>query len=453
MAPALQPLIDRFGSKLCLSNAQLAHHGSDASFHEGAKPDAVLFANSTEEVQAAVAICGQHGIPVIAYGAGTSLEGHIIPVRGGITINMSGMDKILDISAADLDCRVEAGATREQLNAALRDQGLFFPVDPGANATIGGMVATGASGTTTVRYGAMRELVRGLTVVLPDGSVVHIGGRARKSSAGYDLTRLFIGSEGTLGIVTEVRLALTGIPESTLAGVTHFPDMEKAVEAVTYILQAGVPIARIEFLDDMQMKATNGYSGTTYPEAPTLFLEFHGSEGALTDSIAFASQIMTECGGGEIEWARLQEERNRLWKARHDALWAAKSLRTGCEALVTDICVPISRLAENVVGARRELTERNLTGTIVGHVGDGNFHVILLIDPNSEEDIHAAEAFSEAIVNRALASEGSCTGEHGIGLGKKEALLREHGDNIALMRAIKQAIDPAGLFNPGKIFD
>lgn len=453
MSDFREALYARFADKVSFSEALRAQHGEDTSFHHRAIPDAVLFAHSTEDVQSAIALCSEAGKPVIPYGAGSSLEGHIIPSKGGLTINVSKMDTILEISAIDLDCRVQAGVTREQLNSALRDQGLFFPVDPGANATIGGMAATGASGTTTVHYGAMRDMVRGLSVVLPDGSLIQTGGRARKSSAGYDLTRLFIGSEGTLGIIMEVQLALVGIPDSILAGVTHFPTMQQAVEAVTYILQAGIPVARIELLDDVQIKAINRYTHTELPEFPTLFLEFHGSEGSLQDSVSFATDMISGCAGSEIQWARAQEDRNRLWKARHDALWAAKALRPGAEALITDVCVPISYLAENVVAARADIDARGLMGTIVGHVGDGNFHVVLMIDPHSEEEIDRAEHFNDNLINRALACGGTCTGEHGIGLGKKAALRREHGDCLPLMRAIKSAIDPRGLFNPGKIFD
>ncbi len=447
----LEALKARLGDRLSLSADIRATHGRGESFDVVTPPDAVAFASSTKEVAEIARICTAHRIPMIPYGAGTSLEGHVAAVAGGVSIDMSGLDRIREVNQADLDCLVEAGVTRQQLNSYLRDSGLFFPVDPGADATFGGMCATGASGTNAVRYGTMRENVLGLTVVLPSGEVIETGGRARKSSAGYDLTRLFIGSEGTLGIITEVRLRLHGIPESISAGVCSFDTLAGAVNAVIETIQMGLPVARIELIDEIAVRACNAFSHLSLPEKPTLFLEFHGSHTSVREQAEQFGDIAAAHGGGAFDWATSTEERNRLWTARHNAFYAGLSLRPGARALTTDVCVPISRLADCILESRADLEGSPLIAPLVGHVGDGNFHMLFLIDPDNPEEQAEAERLNDRLVARALAMGGTCTGEHGIGLGKRDKLALEHGASLPVMAAIKRAIDPLGLMNPGKI--
>ena len=451
-APALDALRQLLGDRLSTAAAVREHHGKDVSYHEGAAPDAVAFAASNEEVAEIVRICAGHKVPVVPFGTGTSLEGHIAALAGGVCLDLSQMNEILEVNAADLDCRVQAGVTRKQLNEYLRDQGLMFPIDPGADASLGGMTATRASGTNAVRYGTMRENVLGLTVVTADGRVVKTGGRARKSSAGYDLTRLFVGSEGTLGVITEVQLRLHGIPETIASAVCSFETLAGAVDSVIATIQMGIPVARIELLDEVQMAASNRYSDLDYPEQPTLFFEFHGSEASAKEQAESVAAIAEENGGGAFRWATLAEERNKLWQARHDAYYAALALRPGAGGWATDVCVPISRLAECIAETRRDIDESGLTAPIVGHVGDGNFHLIYLLDKDDPEEIKRAEAHNDRMVMRALALGGTCTGEHGIGYGKMEFLKAEQGEAVALMRSVKQALDPDNIMNPGKIF-
>ena len=450
---AISELKQRFGAQLSDSAGDCEAHGRDESFHEPASPDAVLFAQSTEDVADAVRICGSHDFPIIPFGVGTSLEGHVIAVQGGLSIDLSRMDQILEVNVSDLDCTVQAGVTRKQLNTYLRDTGLFFPVDPGADATLGGMCATAASGTNAVRYGTMRENVLGIEAVLANGDIVSTGGRARKSAAGYDLTRLLIGSEGTLGIITQVTLRLYGIPEAVSACVCPFDTLDGAIESVIATIQMGLPVARIELLDELQIRACNRYADLGLPEQPTLFLEFHGTEDSITDDTMRFKELAREFGSGEFQWATHQEDRNRLWAARHDAAYATTQMRAGSKLMTTDVCVPISRLAECILKTKQDLDGTDLMGTIAGHVGDGNFHVILALNADDPDEVEAMEAFNERLIERALGLGGTCTGEHGIGLGKMDFLIREHGDLIGPMRLIKQAFDPQNLLNPGKIFD
>jgi D-lactate dehydrogenase (cytochrome) len=456
-APAVSAALDEIrallGERLSTAMPVREQHGKDQTYHPGAPPDAVAFPRSTEEVSAIVKVCAAHRLPVIAYGTGTSLEGHIAALRGGITLDLSQMKEVLEVNAEDLDCLVEAGVTRKELNTHLRDTGLFFPIDPGADASLGGMAATRASGTNAVRYGTMRENVLGLTAVLADGSVIRTGGRARKSSAGYDLTRLLVGSEGTLGVITEVRLRLHGIPEAISAAVCPFATIEDAVNTVIVAIQSGVPVARIELLDEHTMDACIRYSRLEgYRVAPTLFLEFHGSEAHVAEQAETLKAIAADFGGAEFQWATRAEERNRLWQARHDAFWATLALRPGAKGIVTDVCVPISRLAECIAAVRREIAEAGLLAPLVGHVGDGNFHLIFLVDLDDPEEVARAKAVNGRMVEQALALGGTCTGEHGVGVGKIPYLEAEHGAvAVRAMRAIKQALDPQNILNPGKI--
>lgn len=450
-ADAVAEIAAFLGDRVSTAAAVCEHHGKDLTWDVGGMPDAVAFVNSTEEVARIVTICGARRIPVIPFGTGTSLEGHISAPHGGISVDLSGMNRILDVNAEDLDCRVEAGVTRKQLNEHLRDTGLFFPIDPGADASIGGMASTRASGTNAVRYGTMRENVLNLTAVMPDGEIVKTARRARKSSAGYDLTRLLVGAEGTLGVITEVGLKLHGIPESIAAGICPFPDIEAACRAVIETIQVGIPVARIELLDEVQIRACNAHSGLGLEETPTLFVEFHGSEAGTHEQSELFGEIASSNGGGPFVWETRAEDRNRLWQARHDAFWAAKALSPGKQVFSTDVCVPISRLAECVVETKRDLDEHGLLGPIVGHVGDGNFHVLLFCDMNCQEEIKAVKAFSDRLVMRALAMEGTSTGEHGVGRGKMRFLEAEHGAGVGVMRTIKRALDPKNIMNPGKI--
>ena len=449
---AVAALRGLLGDRLSTSEAVRRHHGRGADYFPIAPPDAVAFAHSTDEVAAIHRICLEHGLPVIPFGTGTSLEGHVNAVRGGVTIDLSQMNGILEVNAEDFDCAVQAGVTRRQLNEHLRDTGLFFPIDPGADASIGGMAATAASGTNAVRYGTMSENVLGLTVVAPDGSVVRTGGRARKSSAGYDLAHLFVGSEGTLGTITEVRLKLHGIPETVAAAVCQFPDLEACVNAVINTMQCGVPVARIELLDDVQMDACIRYSNLGGLEArPTLFLEFHGSSADVAEQARDVGAVAEDFGGTAFRWTANQEERSELWQARHDVYHACTALVPGRRLWSTDVCVPISRLAECLLETRRDIDETGLIAPIVGHAGDGNFHCGIVVDPDDPEEMARATAFNKRLVTRALGMEGTCTGEHGIGLGKIESLEAERGEAVDVMHAIKRALDPSGAMNPGKV--
>jgi len=443
-----------FGNRATMALAALSQHGHSEVHYEDALPQLVVYAHNTEEVSELLKLANQFEVPVTPYGAGTSVEGNALPVHGGVCVDLSEMDSILAINQADLDCTVQAGVRREQLNDYLRDTGLFFPIDPGANATIGGMASTRASGTNAVRYGTMREAVLSLRVVLPDGKIVRTSQRAKKSAAGYDLTRLFVGSEGTLGIITEITLRLHGIPETISAAVCPFNSLGGAVDTVVQIIQIGLPIARVEILDSAQMRAVNRWSQLSYAEQPTLFFEFHGSQAYVLEQIETAKLLSHEDGGGEFSWADKVEDRNRLWKARHEAYYAAVNVRPNAVGWTSDVCVPISRLAECIELTQHELAEMQVPATILGHVGDGNFHVIFSIDPTSVDELRAVEEFNKRLISRAVAMDGTCTGEHGIGIGKKACLLEELGDDVvALMRSIKGVIDPKGIMNPGKIFD
>jgi D-lactate dehydrogenase (cytochrome) len=442
----------RFGERLSRSQALREQHANTLTWLKVQAPDAVLFAETTEEVAEAVKLCAAARVPVIPFGTGTSLEGHLNAPHGGLSLDLSRMNDILAVHEADLDCVVQPGVTRKSLNAHLRDTGLFFPVDPGADASLGGMAATRASGTNAVRYGTMRDLVLGLTAVLADGRVVTTGGRARKSSAGYDLTRLLVGSEGTLGVITSLTLKLYGIPETILAGVCTFDTLEGACNATIAALQMGLPLARIELLDEVQLRGCNAYSNLTLPEKPTLFLEFHGSEAGTREQVETFAAIAAEEGGGALDWAERPEDRNKLWQARHDAYWAARGLRPGGDLIATDVCVPISALAACVAETQRDIERLGLLAPIVGHVGDGNFHVMPVIDPTDEAERARVREFLDRLVERALRFEGTCTGEHGVGQGKIGYLAAEHGLGVEVMIAIKKALDPLNILNPGKIF-
>ena len=443
-----QLLSERFAT----SEHERQQHGKDESSLLPMPPDAVCFPLSTEEVAGIVQLCHQFDTPMIPFGVGSSLEGHIFAPQGGVSIDLSRMNQILRVSADDLDCTVQAGVTRQQLDKHLRPKGMFFPVDPGADATIGGMTSTRASGTNAVRYGTMSDNVLMLTVVLPDGKIIKTGTRARKSAAGYDLTHLFIGAEGTLGIITEITLRLQGVPEAMSAAVVGFESFESAVQAVTQVKQIGVPVARIEFLDEVMVEAVNKFAGLSLVEQPTLFLEFHGSNASVKENAELVGEIMRDLGGSDFKWAVNQEERNALWKARHNAYYASLAYRPGCRALTTDVCVPISRLAECIVETKRDLEDSSLVATIVGHVGDGNFHMLMLVNPNQPEDSAEAARINERLVQRALAMDGTITGEHGVGMGKKKYMQAEHGaEALDVMRSIKRALDPKNLMNPSKM--
>jgi D-lactate dehydrogenase (cytochrome) len=440
------------GERISTAQAVREQHGKDQTWAAGHPPDAVAFALNTLEVQKIVVICAKHRTPIIPYGTGTSLEGHITAPFGGITVDLSGMHAILEVNAADLDARVEAGVTRKTLNTHLRDQGLFFPVDPGADASLGGMAATRASGTNAVRYGTMRENVMGLTAVMANGEIIRTGTRAKKSSAGYDLTRLLVGSEGTLGVITEVGLRLYGIPEAMTAGVCAFPSIEAACNATIETIQMGIPVARIELVDEEHIKAINAYSKLELHVAPTLFLEFHGTVAYAREQIETFREIAAGHGAGAFEWAEKEEDRQKLWQARHDAFWATRAIAPGKQdVFATDVCVPISRLAECVVATQEDLRANGLYGPIIGHVGDGNFHVVLFCDPANAAEVGRVKGFYERLIHRAIAMSGTCTGEHGVGSGKIKFLEAEHGKGLAVMRQIKQALDPQTIMNPGKI--
>ncbi len=441
-----------FGERFSMANAVRDHHGKDESPYPSMLPDAVIFAQSTEEVVHVVQLCNTYKVPLIPYGAGSSLEGHILAIEGGITIDMTAMNKIISLNAEDLTVSVQPGLTRKQLNEQIRDTGLFFPIDPGADASLGGMAATRASGTNAVRYGTMRENVVSLTVVTALGKVVRTARRARKSSAGYDLTRIFVGSEGTLGIITEVTVKLYPQPEAVSAAVCNFPTVHEAVQCVIQTIQLGVPVARVELLDASAVMASNRYSKLTLRETPLLLFEFHGSAAGVKEQAQTVQELARDCGGMDFEWAERPEDRNRLWTARHNAYFAGLQLRPGCKASTTDVCVPISRLAECIDAATKELAAASFPSTIVGHVGDGNFHVLMLVDPNSEAEWEESEQLNHRLVRQAIEADGTCTGEHGIGLHKMQFMAQEHGeDALDLMRALKNAFDPNNILNPGKV--
>jgi len=450
--PCLQELQKLLGERLSVSNSVREQHGRDESFHASAPPEAVAFVENNEEVAEIVRICVQYQKPIIPFGTGTSLEGHVAALHGGVCLDVSGMNKVLEVNENDLDCRVQAGVTRKQLNQHLRNSGLFFPIDPGADASLGGMTATRASGTNAVRYGTMRENVLGLTVVTADGRIIRTGTRARKSSAGYDLTRLFVGSEGTLGIITEIQLRLYGVPEAISAAVCSFETMEGAANTTISTIQMGIPVARIELLDEVQVDAINRYSDFDYALKPTLFFEFHGTEAWVREQSEMVKEISTEEGGSDFQWSTREQEKQKLWEARHNAYYAGLALRPGSKGWATDVCVPISRLADCILETRSDIEESKLTVPLVGHVGDGNFHLLFLIDPeNEEEELKLYQSLNDRLIERALRMGGTCTGEHGIGSGKIKYMKAEHGDSLDLMRQIKQALDPDNLMNPGKM--
>ena len=453
LEPAIATLKRLFGDRASTAEAVRDQHGHGEGWYPTQPPDLVIYPHSNEEVSDAVKICALHGVPIVAFGTGTSLEGHVAAVEGGVCFDLSQMNAVLDVNQEDLDCRVQAGVTRKQLNAYLRDTGLMFPIDPGADASIGGMTATRASGTNAVRYGTTRECVLGLTVVTADGRIVKTGGRARKSAAGYDLTRLFVGSEGTLGLITEIQLRLFGIPEAITSAVCQYPDLESAVNTVIMTIQTGVPVARIEILDEVQMGAAIAYSKLDgYDEKPTLFFEFHGTHAHAAEQAETVKAISDEFGGSAFHWASNLEERNALWQARHDSYYAAKALAPGKKAIATDVCVPISRLAESILETKADIQENGLLAPIVGHVGDGNYHLVLFYDEDNADELAACKALVDRMNSRAIAMGGTCTGEHGIGLGKKRFLEAEHGEAVAYMRMVKRAFDPDNILNPGKIF-
>jgi D-lactate dehydrogenase (cytochrome) len=451
VASLARQLRNDYGERAMTTQAIREQHSHGEGLADAALPDIVVFPHSNEEVAAIVRVCHAARIPVIAFGVGTSLEGHVAALYGGVCLDLSQMNRVLEVNDADLDCRVQAGVTREQLNAELKGTGLFFPIDPGANATLGGMASTRASGTNAVRYGTMRENVLGLTVITADGRAIRTGSRARKSSAGYDLTRLFVGSEGTLGIITEVQLRLYGLPEAISAAVCQFPDLKSAVDSVIVAMQLGIPVARIELLDDVQMDACIRYSQLTeFAAKPTLFFEFHGTESSVREQAETIQSIAGEHGGSRFQWATKPEDRTRLWKARHNAYYAALALAPGKQAFATDACVPISRLTDCVLETQADIASTGLLAPIVGHVGDGNFHLVVLFDPADPDQRAKAEALAARVSMRAIGMGGTCTGEHGVGVHKLDALVAEHGDAVALMQTIKRALDPHDILNPGK---
>jgi D-lactate dehydrogenase (cytochrome) len=453
IATALDLLRQRFGvDRVETGQALREQHGHTTTWLKTQAPDAVIFPGSTEEVQEVVRICAAHRVPIVAFGTGTSLEGHVNAPAGGISLDFSKMDRVLEVHAEDMDVVIQPGVTRKALNTHLRDTGLFFPVDPGADASLGGMAATRASGTNAVRYGTMKDNVLALKAVMPSGEVLVTGARARKSSAGYDLTRLIVGSEGTLGIITELTLKLHGVPEAVSAATCSFPSVEAACDTVIATIQYGVPVARIELLDALQVKAVNAYSKLSLPEAPLLLLEFHGSAASVAEQAEVFGEISGEHGGRGFEFTTREEERTRLWQARHDAYWACLALRPGAKGISTDVCVPVSRLAECVVAAQEKTEEMGFVAPVVGHVGDGNFHVLLLIDMEDAGEVARAERFVGWLNELAISMGGTCTGEHGIGQGKAAYLERELGpEAMAVMAAVKAGIDPLNIFNPGKL--
>ncbi|MDI4663991.1 FAD-binding protein [Xanthobacter autotrophicus] len=452
MERVLARLCDIVGARATGAAGVRADHGRSEAYHAARPPDLVVFPETTQEVAAIVALCRDLRLPLVPFGAGTSLEGNTAAPHGGVCLDMGRMDRVLAVNAEDMDVRVQPGITRKQLNAQLRDTGLFFPIDPGADASIGGMTSTRASGTMAVRYGTMKDNVLALEVVLADGRVIRTARRARKSAAGYDLTRLFVGAEGTLGVITEVTLKLHPQPDAISSAVCAFPDLKAAVDTAIAIIQSGVPVARIELLDAVMIQGINLHARLDLPEMPHLFFEFHGSRAYAAEQAETAQALAGEFGGLGFQWATTTEERSRLWHARDNTLYAGLALRPGARALITDVCVPISRLAECLVATAADIAETGLIAPVVGHVGDGNFHLLVLLDPESPEEMARARAFNDRLVLRALALDGTCTGEHGIGLGKMDFLALELGEAVDVMRAVKGALDPLGLMNPGKIF-
>jgi D-lactate dehydrogenase (cytochrome) len=449
---AIAALTAKFGNRLVTSRAVREQHGNTITWIENQPPDAVIYPQSTADVQETVRICAADRVPIIPFGTGTSLEGHVNAPHGGVSIDFRDMNKVLGVHAEDLDCVIEPGITRKALNEYLRDQGVFFPIDPGADASLGGMAATRCSGTNAVRYGTMKDNVLALKVVTPSGEVMSTARRAKKSSAGYDLTRLMVGSEGTLGVITELTLKLAGIPEAIAGGICPFPSVEACCKATIMTIQTGIPVARIELLDALQVRAVNIYSKLTLRETPMLFLEFHGTEAGVAEQSERFGEIAREFGGGPFEWTTLPEERTKLWEARHNAALSTFTLRPGAKMIPTDVCVPISRLAECVTETQRDIADSKLVAPIVGHVGDGNFHLTLLIDMADPAEVKVAKDFNGRLIERALAMDGTCTGEHGVGQGKMKYLLSEHGAAaLEAMRAIKQALDPQDIMNPGKV--
>ena len=441
---------DRFSSS---ESTRLNYsHGEDV--FDPVLSQAVVFPNSNEEISQIVKLCNQHKIPIVPFGTGTSLEGHVVGNEDGITLSLENMNKVLEINTEDFDCRVQAYVTRKQLNEELKDKGLFFPIDPGADASLGGMAATSASGTMAVRYGTMRTVITGLTVVLASGEIIKTGTRTKKTSAGYNLTNLFIGSEGTLGIITEIHLRLSPIPESIMSAVCHFPDIESAVLSAQEIIQYGIPIARIEMLNKDQMEISIDYSNLINMEKkPTLFFEFHGSELSNKESIEIAEEISKNNLGTDFKWAQSTEERNKLWQARHDVYYSVKAQGNNLKVYTTDVCVPISNLVECIKFAEEEIKNYNLRAPMVGHVGDGNFHTTVLYDPNKKDDYKMIRDFSDKLIDKALSLDGTITGEHGIGIQKKTYLMKQHPDSLPLMKALKRTMDPNNILNPGKVFD
>ena len=452
IAALVAALTESFGDRVSTAMAVREHHARDFSFHDLVPADAVVMARSTDEVVEIVKACAKHNVPIIPFGTGTSAEGHLAALHGGICVDVSEMNSVLEVNAEDMDVTVEPGVTRKQLNEYLRDTGLFFPIDPGADASIGGMAATRASGTNAVRYGTMRENVLSLEVVTSDGRVIRTARRARKSSSGYDLTRLFVGSEGTLGIITKVTLKLFGIPEAISSAVVSFDSLAGAVDAVIATIQWGIPMARIELLDDVQMDAINKYADLDYPIKPTLFLEFHGSDAGVKEQAERMAEVCGEFGGDNFSWTSNTEERDKLWAARHNAAYSAIALKPGASVMATDVCVPVSKLAECILATKQDVDDAGIVAPIVGHVGDGNFHVQLLIHPDTrEEDIRVCSEINRKLVERAIAMDGTCTGEHGVGQGKMKYLEAEHGEALNVMRTIKMAFDPQNIMNPGKM--
>jgi D-lactate dehydrogenase (cytochrome) len=448
----VQALAARFGNRLVTSQAVREQHANTTTWVVNQPPDAVVFPQDASDVREIVRICAAHRMPVIPFGTGTSLEGHVNAPFGGVSIDVRDMNRVLAVHAEDLDCVVQPGVTRKALNEYLHDSGLFFPIDPGADASLGGMAATRCSGTNAVRYGTMKDNVIALKVVLANGEEITTARRAKKTSAGYDLTRLIVGSEGTLGVITELTLRLAGIPEAIAAGVCPFPTVEACCNAAILTIQSGIPVARIELLDALQVKACNAYSKLSLPETPMLFLEFHGSEAGVAEQSQRFGEIAADLGGGPFDWATRPEDRSKLWQARHDAYWSGRALRPGAAAVATDVCVPISRLAECVVATQRDIADSRLIAPVMGHVGDGNFHLTLLVDLADADEISRAKGLCERLVERALAMDGTCTGEHGVGQGKMPYLAAEHGEGaLEAMRAVKRALDPQDIMNPGKI--
>lgn len=450
-AAAIDVLKSILGDRIVTTQAIREQHSHDTSYIKPVMPDAVAFPQNEAEVQEVVRACAAHGVPVVPFGAGTSMEGHTIPVQGGISLDMREMNKIIEIRPEDGLAVVQSGVTRKQLNTELRATGLMFSVDPGADASFGGMASTRGSGTTAVRYGTMRENVLALRVVTPDGTAISTGSRARKSSTGYDLTHLYIGAEGTLGVITEVTVKLHPIPEAVSSAICAFSDVSSAVEAVIATVQYGIPVARVEFLDEVAIANVNAYSGLTLEVAPTLLFEFHGTPDWVKEQATIVKEIVTDMGALGFQWAADADEQGKIWQARHDLFWATKAQRTGCELFTGDICVPISRLAESIVDARADIDASFLKGQIIGHVGDGNFHTAYLIDPHSDKELAEAERLADLLVGRALKVGGTASGEHGVGIGKIKFLRQEHGDAVDVMKKIKAALDPLGIMNPGKI--